>query len=236
MVAKTFASVVAALVLGPSLALASPQEVALAADPSKTTASTSLTPGDTDTSVKPVDPDNPGGNFTGDPEDPDNPGTGSTGPLTLDYVSNIKFRQDAGLNGQLITATAVNTKAFVQISDRRYNGHGWKLYVTPSPLTGQKDQSVISTASVTLGQSKFTPRYADTVSGKPSVTVGGDQELPLGIPALVARAKKDTGLGTWIMRLNYQPKLLTRLFVNAAQVTKQQPYAGELTWQLTDTP
>ncbi|WP_261809990.1 WxL domain-containing protein [Levilactobacillus humaensis] len=233
---KTLASVVAALVLGPSLAFASPQEVASAADPSKTTTSTILAPGDTDTDVKPVDPDNPGGNFTGDPEDPDNPGTGSTGPLTLDYVSNIKFKQDDGLNGRLITATAVNTKAFVQVSDRRYNGHGWKLYVTPSLMIGQKDRSVISAASITLGRSKFTPSYADTVSGKPSVTVDGDQELPLGIPALVARAQKDTGLGTWIMRLNYQPKLLTRLFVNADQVTKSQQYAGEFTWQLTDTP
>lgn len=236
MVTKTLASVVAALVLGPSLAFASPREVASAANPSKTSASTVLTPGDTDTDVKPVDPDNPDGNFTGDPEDPDNPGTGSTGPLTLDYVSNIKFKQDARLTGRLITATGMNTKAFVQISDRRYNGHGWKLYVTPSLMVGQKDHSVISAASFTLGRSKFTPRYADTVSGKPTVTVAGDQELPLGISALVAQAKKDAGLGTWIMRLNYQPKLLARLFVNANQVTKQQQYAGEFSWQLTDTP
>ncbi|MEG0543917.1 MAG: WxL domain-containing protein, partial [Carnobacterium sp.] len=41
--------------------------------------------------VDPTNPDNPNVPNPVDPTDPTNPGTGQTGPLSIDYVSNIKF-------------------------------------------------------------------------------------------------------------------------------------------------
>jgi len=204
-------------------------------DSQRTTATTSLTPGDTTGPVKPVDPDNPGGGFQPEPGDEDNHGTGSTGVLTLDYVSNLTFKQGA-TTGQTLSATATNTKAFIQVSDRRYNGAGWKLTLLAGYPKGQSNGETLSQSSLAIGSTKFTPAIANTVSNPPVTTLDGKQPVKMGESTLVGEAGRDAGIGTWLLRLNDNSASPMRLFFNSAQVTRKQSYAGELTWQLTEAP
>jgi len=233
-VTNKITKIVASFALAFSLSVGLLQSPA-SADTYGTTASTNLKPGDTSGSVKPVDPETPEKPFPGDPGDSGNGGTGSTGPLTLDYVPNLTFKQDS-VTGQVINTTAENSRAFVQVSDRRYNGAGWKLYLTAGSLTGQADHHQVTHGDLALGQSTFKPKAAGTVSGAPTVTVGAKQDMTMNVAEIVAHAAPDHGLGTWMMRINANSSLPARLFVNAGEVTQQQLYTGILTWQLTDTP
>jgi len=200
-----------------------------------TTAKVTLVGGDTSKPVSPKDPDGSGGEFPGDNLDPNNKGTGSTGDLTIDYASNLVFDENCYADG-IITATATNNRAFVQISDRRYTGDGWQLMLTPSVLTGQSDSSKIygDNASIEMGVTKFLASGA-TVSKYPHVTTSSTTRLPLGEMAKVGQADAGTGLGTWIYRLNYDTTEPTKLLVNGSQVSETQTYTGVLTWTLTDS-
>ncbi|MFC6290402.1 WxL domain-containing protein [Levilactobacillus angrenensis] len=200
-----------------------------------TTAKVTLKGGDTSGAVAPQDPDGSGNAFPGDDLDPSNHGTGSTGDLTIDYASNLVFDENSYANG-VITATATNHQAFVQVSDRRYTGDGWQLMLTPSVLVGQSNSAKIdgSDASVELGVTKFLASGA-TVSKYPHVTTTSTTRLPLGEMAKVGQADYGTGLGTWIYRLNYDTTAPTKLLVNGSAVTATQTYTGVLNWTLTDS-
>lgn len=204
----------------------------------QSTADVQLVP---DPNIEPVDPQDPDGSgkpFPGDPEDPDNPGTGSRGHLTLDYLSNLKFKQQRIANG-FIEATATNQHAFVQISDRRGTGGGWNLMLKPEALVGQSDHQSLKSATVTLGAANFRSSGSN-VSRAPDVTVGATQALPVGEYSLIGQAQNvpgnRQGVGTWLLRLNTQPSAPTQLNVLAAAVTSTQTYEGTLSWMLTDTP
>lgn len=197
--------------------------------------SVNLTPGSGTKPVTPVDPGGSGDKFPGDGKDPGNEGTGSTGKLTLDYVSDLKFQQQGISNGQILT-TATNPNAFVQISDRRATGAGWQLQVNPSELVGEKDSSTISSgASIQLGAAEFIAS-GQNVYAAPQVVATPTQLIPIGSYSKIAQANKFAGVGTWIMRLNYNTSEPTNLIVLGSAVTQQQTYQGTLSWMLTDTP
>lgn len=200
-----------------------------------TTAKATLVGGDTSKPVSPEDPDGSGGAFPGDSLDPDNKGTGSTGDLTIDYASNLVFDEN-NYTGGIITATATNNRAFVQVSDRRYTGDGWQLMLTPSVLTGSADGKKIygDNASIEIGITKFLAS-GSTVSQYPHVTTTSSTRLPLGEMAKVGQADYGTGLGTWIYRLNYDTTEPTKLLVNGSAVSETQTYTGVMTWTLTDS-
>lgn len=215
------------------------QALPASAESQRTTGNAKLIPGSGSKPVDPKDPEGTGKPFPGDSKDPNNKGTGSTGLLTLDYISNLKFTQDQTVNG-VIDATATNRKAFVQVSDRRATGTGWNLMLKPEPLVGKSDSSVsISAATLTLGNAYFLSSGGN-VSQAPTVTTGATEALPVGSYSLVAQAQNRPGnrqgVGTWLLRLNTSNSEPTRLSVLAAAVTKQQTYEGDLSWLLTDTP
>lgn len=72
-----------------------------AADSGTTSAVVTITPGNPTTPNKIRDPYDPDSYYPGDPNDPGNDGTGSIGPLTLDYVSNLRFGSHQIKNGGL---------------------------------------------------------------------------------------------------------------------------------------
>ncbi|WP_258115711.1 WxL domain-containing protein [Levilactobacillus yiduensis] len=204
-------------------------------DDQTTTAKVTLKGGDTSGAVNPQNPDGSGSAFPGDDLDANNHGTGSTGALTIDYASNLVFDENSYDNG-VITATATNHQAFVQVSDRRYTRDGWQLMLTPSILVGQSRASTIggSDASIELGVTKFLAS-GTTVSKYPHVTTTSTTRLPLGEMAKVGQADYGTGLGTWIYRLNYDTTAPTKLLVNGSAVAETQTYTGMLNWTLTDS-
>lgn len=192
-----------------------------------------------DPNVKPVAPVNPDGSgqpSPGDAEDPGNQGTGSQGHLTLDYISNLKFKQQ-GLTDNFITATATDPQAVVQISDRRGTGTGWNLMLKPGALVGQTDGSSLTAATLSLGYAYFLASGTN-FSRPPRVMASSG--LPLGSYSLIARAQNQPGdrqgMGTWLLRLNTRPSNPMTLSVLASSVSRQQTYRGTLDWLLTDTP
>lgn len=203
----------------------------------KSTGQVTLKPGSPTGPVAPVNPDGSGNPFPGDPLDPGNEGTGSQGQLTLDYVSNLKFKQQQ-VTGAFIQATATNPRAFVQVSDRRGTGTGWSLLLKPEPLVGQQDATKLTQATLSLGTSYFLPSENSGQVNYPSVVAAN--ALPIGSYSLVAQAQdvpaQPQGVGTWLLRLNTQTATPTSLNVLASAVTRQQTYQGTLSWLLTDTP
>lgn len=188
----------------------------------------SLTPTDETGAVTPVDPDDPSQPYPGDPADAGNvTGTGSQGALTIDFVSNLKFRTTTAQRGPVKT-TATNQRAMVQITDRRSNGAGWTLQVTPSPL--RSTQRTLAT-TLSLGSAQLQAG-AGNVSTAPQIVNTG--ELTPGIVNNVLVAKPQTGLGTWLLVLNRgaQP---TTLAINDQQLTAGD-YTGTLAWSLTNAP
>lgn len=191
-----------------------------------TTAKVQVEPGDDTDPVAPVDPD-----------DPNNPGTGSHGLLTLDYISNLTFKQRSIVNGQII-ATATTPRPVVQISDRRAKGTGWNLLLKPEPLVGQTDHHAISAATLTLGAAQFAP--SDTTGAVWYPHVVANSALPYNSYSLIAQAqnnpRKPQGVGTWLLRMNTSTTEPITLTILASAVTRQQNYQGSLSWLLTDTP
>lgn len=76
--------------------------------------------------VNPKDPGNPVLPTPIDPTDPDNKGTNQKGPLSVDYVSNLKFGKQK-ISGKTISYKALNADPFVQVTDLRGAGDGWSL-------------------------------------------------------------------------------------------------------------
>lgn len=188
----------------------------------------SLTPSDEAGVVPPVDPDAPDRPYPGDPADPGNvTGTGSTGQLTIDFVSNLKFNATTAQSGPM-TTTATNQRAMVQVTDRRSTGAGWTLQVTPSPL--RSAQQTLAT-TLNLGSVQLTAGDGNASSAPQIVNTG---ELRPGIVNNVLVAKPNTGLGTWLLVLNrgHRPTTLT---VNEQQLTAGD-YSGTMAWSLTNAP
>lgn len=187
----------------------------------------SLTPNDDDNAVAPVDPDDPSRPYPGDDHDTGNvTGTGSRGLLTIDYVSNLKFATVAAQTGA--TSTAQNERAMIQISDRRFNGAGWTLQVTPSSL--QSETRALNT-SLKLGTLQLRAG-AGNVSHAPQVVAPA--ELTVGTTNNVLVADEQAGLGTWLLLLN-RGTTKTTLTVNDTQVAPGE-YTGTLAWSLTNAP
>lgn len=187
-----------------------------------------ITPNEDDSAVKPVDPDDPSKPYPGDPTDPGNvDGTGSRGRLTIDYLSNLKFNSVTTASGPA-TATAKNSKAMVQVSDRRSTGSGWTLQVFPSAPTNGKQALA---ATIDLGTIEIKP-VTETVSATPQLVNEG--HLVAGRVNNVLKAGQQAGLGTWLLIMNRgsQP---TTLHLNDVKIPAGD-YTGTLTWSLTNAP
>lgn len=187
-----------------------------------------LVPSDDDSAVDPVDPQDPSQPYPGDTADDGlTSGTGSRDQLSLDFLSNLTFKPITASRGP-VTTTAANSRAMIQITDRRGTGAGWTLQVTPSALT---NTSQALTATIDLGS--VTIKSAGTnVSRTPRLVNQG--HLTVGSVNNVLVADKNAGVGTWLLLLN-QGTEPTTLTIHNQQLTAGS-YSGELTWSLTNAP
>lgn len=206
-----------AAVLGSSVVQAADKE-------GTSTANIGINAPDPDNPVDPIDPidpdDNPNSN------DP----TGNTGPLRIDYISNIDFGSQT-ISGatQTYTAAAPKLRTEVQVSDLRGTGAGWNLQVSYS-----QDKAGFKTAdgkdlkgaelNLPLGDLKTTP---DNQSGLPTaaaLTVNANAQN-------IMTSAVNAGLGTWDDEMNTQNVTLKVPAGNLAG-----SYQATLTWTLTDAP
>lgn len=200
-----------------------------------------------DTSLTdPLDPTNPDEKDPITPLDPDDHEPGTNGPLSIDYVSNIRFglKKASGKN-EVYWAELDGVKDskgvdlevpnFIQVTDKRGVWKGWHLTLS------QEKQFYNETAKESLNGAKMTlnngiPNSKDG-GGEPSVK--SSIVLVPGIPHDVANAEETKGSGTWAVRFgqdNEEAKQSISLEVPSTTTKAQGEYSTTLIWKLTDSP
>ncbi|MHC5269721.1 WxL domain-containing protein [Enterococcus sp. LJL98] len=158
--------------------------------------------------VDPVNPEDPDPDFPVKPIAPVNPGgpdLGTTGPLSIDYISEFDF----GLNpisnrdevyyarAQAYEEDLNKTPNFVQVSDRRGVYSGWTLTVKQESqfqATKQTEHQVLEGAMIRMLQ----PTVKSNAQGTASPVASNELSLVPGIETKVVVADSESGAGTWV--------------------------------------
>lgn len=190
--------------------------------------------------VNPVDPEDPSKPIEPtDPSNPTDPGTGNTGSLTLDYVSSVNFGEhEVSSKEESYSSTA--RKPFIQVSDRRGTGAGWKVTATASAFKNEEGTASLSGAELSFKNGETASTSTTATSPKAVQKV----ELPTDGTSIVnvVSAKESEGMGTWINRwfgatpndtasLNDNVKLT----IPAGSATLGD-HEATITWTLSDAP
>ena len=194
----------------------------------------------------PLDPTNPDEKNPITPLDPEDHEPGTNGPLSIDYVSNIRFglKKASGKNETYLAqldevkdsnGTDLEVPNFVQITDKRGVWNGWHLTVT------QEKQFYNETAKKSLDGAQMTLMNAvpNSKDGAEAPTVKNPIALDPGVAQDVANAEESKGSGTWAVRFgqdNDEAKQSISLEVPSTTTKAQGEYATTLTWKLTDSP
>lgn len=208
--------------------------------------------------VSPVNPDKPDVNQPVKPVTPDGDDVkpGTTGPLSLDYVSNFDFgSQKISSKNQTYYAKAQGYQGvsdtsvlYAQVTDNRGTGAGWILSVAqPSQFTN--DGKELKGAQIGINNLSVATQ-ADSDAG--SATAGGDMILVPGTGAqTVMSAKANTGQGTWVARMGKADNLVPEkgdgdtnrtvdkavsLSVPGSSNKLAGQYTTNLNWTLSDVP
>lgn len=191
----------------------------------------------------PIDPTNPDPDKPITPTDPghENP---SAGPLSIDYVSNIKFGEqkttgtDATYYASLdkvtdSTGKEVEVPDFVQVTDKRGSNAGWHLSVTEDTQF-KNGNDTLDGALITMKNGTLsTPNDGD------APTASTEINLVPGTASDVIDATVNKGTGTWLDRFgkdNPAAKQSISMFVPGKTKKVQGEYKTTLTWTLTDSP
>ncbi|HCJ4447829.1 TPA: WxL domain-containing protein [Listeria innocua] len=198
--------------------------------------------------TNPLDPINPDDTNPVVPTDPDDHEDGTAGPLSIDYISNIRFGMNKASGKKQIYFAKLDTVTtgdgtnqdvpnFVQVTDKRGVWDGWHLTVT------QEEQFFNTTAKESLdgaeiklsnGLSKSNDGGDEPTVNNPIVLVPGKENA-----IDVASADKGKGSGTWNIRFGNdasQGEQSISLEVPAKTTKAQGEYATTLTWKLIDSP
>ncbi|WP_139844028.1 hypothetical protein A5821_003226 [Enterococcus sp. 7F3_DIV0205] len=199
------------------------------------------------TITPPVNPTDPTEPVTPNPADPHQPGT--SGPLSLDYVSNFHFGTkviqtvDATYYAQLdqvqnSLSTLISVPNYAQVTDKRGLNLGWKLTVKQN---GQFQTADSTPAVLTNAQMSFvaaTPNSTELIALAPTtLPVTLDPTGAASSP--VATALVSTGMGTWTLAFGSGAGAAqgVKLTVpNATTKVANNQYKTTLTWTLNDSP
>ncbi|CAD5902558.1 WxL domain-containing protein [Carnobacterium maltaromaticum] len=182
--------------------------------------------------VDPTNPDNPDVPNPVDITDPTNPGTGQKGPLSIDYVSNIKFGQHK-ITGKDIAYKALNANPFVQVTDLRGAGDGWNLSAKMTEF--KNGNKVLKGATLTVKDGVVKAGSSSNISIAPTKSdfVFDNQESKQ-----VMGAKDKGGRGTWLTVWSGtdQANESIQLVVVAGTPEANTEYTSSITWELEDAP
>lgn len=204
-----------------------------------------ITNTDTTDPKDPTDPDNK------PKPNPDNPGTDEEGPLSIDYVTNIKFGQQKP-SGNDVSYFATLDKvinqddsekpvpAYVQVTDNRGSNAGWSLSV-------KQDEQFKNASNKKLGKAELrlhngTPNSANSADMAPvaekTVTLKLDS-AGNGINSKVMAAANGKGAGTWTNMFGKDVEEAVssvELFVPGGTQIEKGAYSTTLTWTLSADP
>ncbi|CAD5897953.1 MULTISPECIES: WxL domain-containing protein [Carnobacterium] len=182
--------------------------------------------------VNPLDPDDPNVPDPIDESDPNNPGTGQDGPLSIDYVSNIKFGEHK-ITGKNIAYKAKNANPFVQVTDLRGAGEGWSLSAKMSEF--KSGNKVLRGATLAMKDGVVKAGSSSNISLAPTKS---DILFDNTESKLVMNAVNKGGRGTWLTvwpGVN-QANEAIQLHVMAGTPEANTEYTSSITWELEDAP
>lgn len=218
----------AALVLGEGSALATTSSVGISDAKVKFDAGDGVV-------TPPVNPKNPDlePNNPIDPTDPDNSGTGKKGPLSVDYISNLKFGQHK-ISGKTITYNVLNEDPFIQVTDLRGAGDGWKLSAKMSPFKSKENQE-LKGASLSIKRGQVKAGSSTNISAPP---FNSDVVFNNSENKLVMSAKDKAGRGTWLTVWSGKDQANESIQLNVLAGTPEAntDYTSAITWSLEDAP
>ena len=177
--------------------------------------------------VDPTNPDNPG----------TNPGTGMGGPLSLDYVPSMAFGTQT-ISGNVETYNLIDLKPYIQVTDKRGTGTGWKVSVSLSAF--ENDDASNSFDGVITFKNAQTATTTGNTSPSPSaanpvvITSGAGEQI------LVTTTAAKQGMGTWVTRwfasdTNQTTNDSVLLTLNTANVSADS-YTADLNWIISNAP
>ena len=201
--------------------------------------------------VPPLDPQAP------DPTNPVAPPQGGSGPLSIDYVSNLNF----GINNITNTNATYYAKAevlsagpnagknspdYIQVTDNTGSFKGWALTVKQNDefrLSGSAPSSTAVGDILTGAQLMLSKGQVNGIAGVPtSVNPTGTATINLSSSAQnVMTAATNQGMGTWIYAMgtgaDYNGTTSpVSLSVPGTTMKKAGVYSTTLTWTLQQTP
>lgn len=176
----------------------------------------------------PTDPINPV-----DPIDPTNPGTGNSGPLSIDYVSNIDFGiQEVSSNTEVYQA--LNEKPYVQVTDKTGSGDGWLLTAQATEFKNSDGSKTLKGAELSFlnGQTGTTAANISTAPTVNQSVIFTNQAAQEVMKAEVG-AGKGTWTDNWSGTANANENVLLKVLPGSADATS---YQATITWTLTSGP
>lgn len=183
--------------------------------------------------LDPINPDKTDPPVNPDPIDPDNGGTGNKGPLSIDYVSNIEFGEHEITSGTQIY-NAQNENPFIQVSDNRGTGAGWKLSATASEFTNADGSKVLKGAELSFKNGEVKTK-ANNVSKK---AVHHDVTFNNTDAKVLMDAAVDAGRGTWLDvfsgKAGNNDKIQLKVLEGSADAAVD--YTATINWELADAP
>lgn len=194
--------------------------------------------------VDPTDPLNPDPENPVQPKDLDEHEEGTAGPLSIDYVSNIRFGEQKTSGKDEVYYAAldklVDSKGneverpnFIQVTDKRGSNAGWHLTVT------QNEQFKNGKESLKGAVLKLDNGTMSSADGGESPSASQGIALNPGMASDVANAKENQGTGTWADRFGKDEaagKKSISLSVPGKTKKVKGEYKTTLTWTLTDSP
>lgn len=198
-----------------------------------------------ETPVSPVDPENPKDPSKPGPTDPeDGNTTDQTGPLQINYLSNLNFGNNIAITSKTITANVKNdTPRFFQVSDLRGTAAGWKMNVSLGDFTptDTKNTDKPITGATIKFQNGEAATSNDAVNGVDvDAAVTHDVTLSAGSTGVqtLMSADKGTGRGTWLARYTAKSGASDNenivFSAPTNSISANTSYQAILTWQLVD--
>lgn len=199
-----------------------------------------FTPGEGQPPVlDPTDPSEPYEPDPEDPTDPQDPPTGETGSLTLDFVSSVNFGENP-IEAEDVIYESTTLRPFIQVTDRRGTGEGWKVMAQASNFTTVDEEIGETVETLTGAIITFTNGESVSTSQSDKPTPADPVTLHTGgQAATVVNATKDTGLGSWITRWFPSDGKTTNDHVTLeipAGVATTGTHTATITWTLSDAP
>lgn len=180
-----------------------------------------------------------------DPEDPSQPAseedvdqgdtTANQGPLTLDFVSHFDFGTHSITTAET-TYNVLNTRPFIQVSDRRGTGAGWHVTAQLSAFTNDGAPS-LEGASIEFSNGEVASTSTSPAPSTSPFTLlsGGDSQRVTTATAADGALNTAQGLGTWVTRWLGDGNESVQLTVLESTATPGT-HTSTITWNLVDGP